>query len=299
MKTALHSVSYAGVWIGQVTLSLEEFIAKSASLGYDAVMLVAKRPHASLLDMDSSRRQKIRYLLDKYGLNLACIAGYTDFCAEADSPGIPLREMQIVYVSELAKMAKDLGGNLVRIFTGFERANLSYDQQWEWCISSIKQCAIRAAEYDVIVGVQNHHDIAAEYQSMLDLLQEINEPNCKAMFDAWSPALHGTDIVEAVKRLSNYIVHTTVADYIKRPRFKYVSRYVNYERQVDVIRAVPMGKGFIDYKAFFDALKSIGFDGYVGYEMCSMLEGGGSEANLDRCASEFIKYMKDYEKRNF
>ncbi len=295
MRTALHSVSYAGVWTGQVTLSLEKFIAKAASLGYDAVMLVAKRPHASLLDMNASRRQEIRNLLDKYRLKLACIAGYTDFCAEADSPGIPLREMQILYVSELARMAKDLGGNLVRIFTGFERTNLSYDQQWEWCVQSIKECAIRAAEFDTTVGVQNHHDIAAEYQSMLDLLQEINEPNCKAMFDAWSPALHGTDIVDAIRKLSNYIVHTTVADYVRRPRFKYIPKYVNYERQVDVIRAVPMGKGFIDYKAFFDALKEVGFNGYVGYEMCSLLEGGGSEDNLDRCASQFIKYMKDYE----
>jgi sugar phosphate isomerase/epimerase len=292
MKTALHSVSYAGVWLGQITIPLEKFIQKSASLGYDAIMLVAKRPHASLLDMTSKKLAEIRDLIEKNNLKLACMAGYTDFCVELDSPGIPLREMQIIYVTELARLAKDLGGNLVRIFTGFERENASYDQQWEWCVKSIKECAQRASEFDVIIGVQNHHDIAAEYQSMYDLLVDIDEPNCKAMFDAWSPALHDTDLVTAVKKLAPFIVHTTIADYVKRPRFKYVPKYINYERQIDAIRAVPMGKGFIDYKGFLRALKEVGYNGYVGYEMCSMLEGGGSEENLDRCAKAFVDYMK-------
>ncbi|HGJ66394.1 TPA: sugar phosphate isomerase/epimerase [bacterium] len=292
MKTALHSVSYAGVWLGQITIPLEKFIQKSASLGYDAIMLVAKRPHVSLLDMTSKKLTEIRDLIEKNNLKLACMAGYTDFCVELDSPGIPLREMQIIYVTELARLAKDLGGNLVRIFTGFERENASYDQQWEWCVKSIKECAQRASEFDVIIGVQNHHDIAAEYQSMYDLLVDIDEPNCKAMFDAWSPALHDTDLVTAVKKLAPFIVHTTIADYVKRPRFKYVPKYINYERQIDAIRAVPMGKGFIDYKGFLRALKEVGYNGYVGYEMCSMLEGGGSEENLDRCAKAFVDYMK-------
>jgi sugar phosphate isomerase/epimerase len=292
MKTALHSISYAGVWLGQITISLEKFIQKSASLGYDAIMLVAKRPHASLLDMNPEKRAEVRELIEKNNLKLACMAGYTDFCVELDSPGIPLREMQIIYVTELAQLAKDLGGNLVRIFTGFERENASYDQQWEWCVKSIKECAQRASEFDVIIGLQNHHDIAAEYQSMYDLLVDIDEPNCKAMFDAWSPALHDTDLVTAVKKLAPFIVHTTIADYVKRPRFKYVPKYINYERQIDAIRAVPMGKGFIDYKGFLRALKEVGYNGYVGYEMCSMLEGGGSEENLDRCAKAFVDYMK-------
>ena len=294
MKIALHSVSYAGVWTGQVTRTLEEFITKAKSLGYDGVMLVAKRPHASLLDMTPSRRILIRELLEKQDLKLACMAGYTDFCSELDTPGIPVREMQILYVAELAKLAKDLGGDLVRIFTGFERQNASYDQQWDWCVKSIKECAKRASEFGVTVGVQNHHDIGAEYQSLYDMLVDIDEPNCKAMFDAWAPALHDVDIVSAVKKLAPFIVHTTVADYVIRQRFKYVPKYVNYERQMPAVRAVHIGKGFIDYKAFLNTLKEVGFDGYVGYEMCSMLEGGGSEQNLDRCARIFVEYMEQF-----
>ena len=45
----LHSVSYSGSW-GQPALTVEQFLDKAADLGYDGVMLMAKRPHLSLLD---------------------------------------------------------------------------------------------------------------------------------------------------------------------------------------------------------------------------------------------------------
>ena len=126
---------------------------------------------------------------------------------------------------------------------------------------------------------------------MADLLEEIAEPNCKAMFDAWAPALHGMDLEAAVRTMAPYIVHTTVADYVRRPRFRYQPQLVNYTRETDAVRAVPMGEGFIDYAGFFRALKEVGYCGYVAYEMCSPLRGGGGEENLDRCARQFLQYM--------
>ena len=45
----LHSVSYSGSW-GQHFLSVEQFLDKAADLGFDGVMLMAKRPHLSVLD---------------------------------------------------------------------------------------------------------------------------------------------------------------------------------------------------------------------------------------------------------
>src|SRR5262249_18597181 len=110
------------------------------------------------------------------------------------------------------------------------------------------------------------------------------------MFDAWAPALQGTDLVAAVKKLAPYIVHTTVADYVRRPRFRYQPALVNYVPDTDAVRAVPLGEGFIDYRAFFKALHEAGFGGHVAYEMCSPLRGGGSEENLDRCARKFLDY---------
>jgi len=290
-KNVLHSVSYAGVWPGQARLTLDAFLEKTAALGFDGVMLMAKRPHLALLDFDTAARKRLRDRLAQLNLELVCVAGYTDFCLGSDRPEIPAREMQIFYVTELARFARDLNCNLIRVFTGYGHTGVSLDQSWGWCVDSLRECARRAAEFDVTIGVQNHHDTAAHFESLFDLLEDIAEPNCRAMFDAWSPALHGSDLAAAVRKMAPHIVHTTVADYVRRPRFSYAPQLVNYVREPDAIRAVPMGEGFIDYRSFFAALKTVGYAGAVAYEMCSPLRGGGSEANLDRCAKKFLDYM--------
>src|SRR3989304_830247 len=127
MRLALHSVSYAGVWPGQVTLPPEAVLDKAARFGYEGVVLMAKRPHLSVLDADREARRRLRGALADRGLKLAALAGYTDFCAGHDRPEVPLREMQILYVTELAKLAADLGGSLVRIFSGFEKPGIPYE----------------------------------------------------------------------------------------------------------------------------------------------------------------------------
>ena len=294
MKLALHSVSYAGLWRGQKYLPLADFIEKAASLGYDGVEIMAKRPHASLLDMDDGARKRIRERLEKTRLECACIAGYTDFTAGMISGMMPVGEMQIAYVSGLAELARDLGCSLVRVFTGYEREGAGYWAQWDNCVKAVRECAKRAADYGVTIGIQNHHDIGVDPRSMREFIREVSEPNCKAMFDAWAPGFCGDDLREAVRLMSDVLVYTTAADYARLPRYKYAPDYVSYERQQDLLIAVPMGEGFVDYNAFFAALKDCGYDGYVAYEMCSEFRGGGAEENLDMYARRFVEYMRKY-----
>ena len=291
-KLALHSVSYAGVWAGQACLPSDQFIPRAARLGFDAVMLMAKRPHLSLLDMTSAARARLKNLADDNGVRIAVIAGYNDFAAGADVPDVPLREMQVYYIGELARLAADLGCPLVRVFTSFERETIPHAITWNQTVLCLREAARRAADFGVTLGVQNHHDLAVHPDSLADLLSEIAEPNCKACFDAWAVALQGGDLTQAVERMARWLVHTTVADYVRRPRFSYVPQLVNYVRETDAIRAVPMGEGFIDYRSFFGALKEAGYQGHIAYEMCSPLRGGGGEANLDRCAKQFLEYMR-------
>lgn len=289
----LHSVSYSGSW-GQHFLSVEDFVERAADLGFDGVMLAAKRPHLSVLDWGTDRRRALRERIEKRGLRHVCIAGYTNFTADLDHADIPQREFQVRHVAELAETARDLGGSLVRVFTGYEHPSATPHAQWKIVVESLRECAQRAAEFNVTIGVQNHHDVACGFESLDDLLAEVNEPNCRAMFDAWSPALHGADIVEAARRLAPRTVHTTIANYQLRPRYRYVPSLVNYETLTPTVQAVPMDEGFIDYAGFLATLEAGGFRGTVAYEMCSPLRGGGSADNLDAYARKFLEFMRTY-----
>lgn len=293
MKTALFSVSYAGLW-GQARLEVPAFLDRAKTLGYQGVMLMGKRPHISILELGESQRAILKHKLEETGLALSAIAAYTNFTAGQESLEVPLVEMQVRYVEELARLAADLGGNLVRVFTGYELPGQPPGPLWNRCVEALRWCADTVKPYGITLGIQNHHDLGLHTDALLEFLNDIARPNVRLMFDAWSPALRGEDLYVAAKKAAPFTAATTCADYIRLPRYAYVPDLVNYRRlEPDLVRAVPMGEGFIDYRAFFRGLKDGGFDGWVNYEMCSPLRGGGTEQNLNACAQRFLTFLQE------
>ena len=99
VKTCLHSVSYAGVWRGQARLSVDDFLVKAKEFGYDGVMLVAKRPHVSPFDYDETARKRLKARIEELGLELVCLAGYTDFTAGSDSTGTVFQPVTVELIT--------------------------------------------------------------------------------------------------------------------------------------------------------------------------------------------------------
>ncbi|MBI4910155.1 MAG: sugar phosphate isomerase/epimerase [Acidobacteria bacterium] len=286
----LHSVSYAGLW-GQAYLSVDDFVAKAAVLGYDGVMLMAKRPHLSVLDYGPQERAALRALLEKHNLRHSVIAGYNNLTADMEHGEVPHREIQTLYITELARLARDIGAASVRIFSGYDNPSSDHSRQWRLIVDTLRECASRAEDLGIVLGVQNHHDVAVGHESMHDLIRAVDHPNCRAMFDAWAPALQGDDVGSAGARMGGYAIHTTIADYQLRPRYRYNAALVNYEKQTPFVQAVPMGQGFIDYRSFLAGMRASGFSGTIAYEMCSPLHDGGEMKTLDEYARRFLEWI--------
>jgi len=193
----------------------------------------------------------------------------------------------------ICQVAAQVGAKVVRIFTAYEIDGQDLQAQWKRCVSAIREMCDRAAAHGVTIAIQNHHDIALHTEALLELLTDIDRPNCKLGFDAWSPALRGESLYDSARLAAPHTIITTNADYLKVPRYRHHPDLVNYERQaVDWVRAVPFGTGFIDYAAFFNGLRDGGFDGTAVFEMCSPLRGGGSRQNLDACATTYLRWMQ-------
>jgi len=294
MKLSLFTVSFAGLW-GQDRLPLAEAIDKAAELGFDGVEVMGKRPHLSPLDfsLDDCRRLKER--LDERGLALSAVAAYTNFTGGMESAEVPFGEMQVAYVAELARRAKAMGGDLVRIFASYEREDAPFHVQWDRSVRGIRECCDRAAEHGVTVGVQNHHDIGVATRTLAELLRQVDRPNVVPMYDCWSVHLRGEDVAAGARQMAPKMRFTTAADYVVLPRSRHRAGLVNYEpRQPPAAFAAAMGEGDLPYKAFFDALVGAGFDGWVSYEMCSPLRDGGALETLERYARRFLEYMKPW-----
>jgi sugar phosphate isomerase/epimerase len=299
MTPALFSVSYAGFW-GQHRLDLPAFFRKAAALGYPAVEIAGKRPHLSVLDHPTDEMvEHLREAARAAGVEVATIAGYTDFTAGRHAAEVPFVEMQLAYVAGLARLGRALGAKIVRVFSGYSPEARHFQADWDRCVTALRESAGLAADHGLVLGLQNHHDVGVGVDSFVELLDEVDHPNLRAMFDPWAPALHGDDLFEAARRLAPRMVQTTLADYVRLPRWTYRPELVNYERHdPPAVRAVPLGEGFVDLEAFFAGLHEGGFDGYVAYEMCSPVRGGGSEANLDRTAAASLGKMRSLTARH-
>ncbi len=293
MRIAIHSVSYGGVWPGQVTLPIEQVIRKAGELGFDGILLMAKRPHGSILDLGQKRIAELRGELERAGIEVACVAGYTDIGAGWDFPDNPCAEKEVAYISRCAEIAADLGAGVVRVFTAFEREGDPRAQLHSRVVSVLRESAERSAPLGVTIGVQNHHDHAVHHLALRDLLAEVDRPNCRACFDAWAAAIHGDDLAEAARAMAPYTTFTTVADYQVRKRFRYHPRLVSYSEEQPYLQMVPLGEGFIDYGAFLGGLRAGGYDGWVGFEMCAPFVGGGSEAALDAVARKSLARLRE------
>jgi sugar phosphate isomerase/epimerase len=292
MTPALFSVSYAGFW-GQSCLPLFQFIDKARELGYPAVMLMGKRPHLAPLDYMPEQAAAIKEHLERRRVACPVVGAYTDFAC-AGAAEVPYLEMQVAYVAALAGLARAVGATIVRVFTGYEAAGLPPATVWSRVVTGLQECCDRAAAEGVTIAIQNHHDLAVHSDALLELLGDVDRPNCKLGFDAWSLWLRGEDLFEAARRMAPYAACTTNADYVRLPRFRYRAELVNYVAEPAMVRAVPFGEGAIDYAAFFAGLREGGFDGPATYEMCSPLRGGGSLANLDRYATRYLAWMKTH-----
>lgn len=289
-NTCLFSVGYAGFW-GQYALSTEAFIAKAGALGYDSVMLMGKRPHLSPLDADPERIGILRTALAAAGVRCRAIGAYTDF-SQTGAAEVPTIEQQILSVGELARIAAVLGEcPIVRIFTTYDRGGLGL--AWDRVAQAVRECCDRAAVHGAVIAIQNHHDLAVHTDALVEFLHTVGRKNCRLGFDAWSPALRGEDLYGAARKAAPYTVLTANADYIRLPAFTYDPARIGYSAAGDLLRAVPFGEGFVDWRAYWRGLQDGGFVGIRAYEMCSPLRGGGGEENLDRCARAFLAYMAD------
>jgi len=293
MKCSLFTVSFAGLW-GQHRLTLEESIDRTADLGYAGIEIMAKRPHLSPLDYSLRDCARLRKQLDKRGLTVAALAAYTNFTGGLESAEVPWNEFQAAYIEALAERAAILGGEkLIRVFSSYERDDMTFFAQWQRTVDALRECCDRAARHGVTIGLQNHHDIGVATKTLMEIVRQVERPNLIPMLDCWTVHLRGEPMVDSVKAAVARMRFTTVADYVVLPRSRYLGEYVNYvEQKPAAVLAVPMGEGDLDYSTFFRALEKGGFDGWVSFEMCSPVRGGGALANLEHYARAFVAYMK-------
>ena len=277
MKISLYTISLNGGYYDGPAVGLLEIFSKAKAWGYDGIEIEAKRPHGSPLDLDDAARKDIRQAAEDTGLEISCIASYNDF----SSPVEEHRENELLMVREQIRLAADLGSPLVRVFSfwsGVTRRDgrITYDiarhnvtsrfpgttplEQWRFVRECLAEAAKMAEDAGVVLALQNHKPIIDSYRHTLDFIAEVDSPALKACLD--SPLLNEHTQAyyrQALEATGDLMVYT-----------HFGGRFAQGD-DGGIVRAPTSGHHYrADDATFFRLAKEIaGFDGHIGYELCS------------------------------
>jgi sugar phosphate isomerase/epimerase len=281
MKTGLYSITYLGVWYRGRALTIEQLIDRASQYGYSGIEIDGKRPHGNPLDLPTARCRELRRKADDAGVEIYAVAANNDF----SSPIPEHRESQLAYLHELIRMTADLGAPVLRVFAAWPGITLGPDsgrydvarriwtvahedvpreQVWEWCRTGLGEAAGWAGDHGVTLALQNHPPVTENPADMLRMIREVDSPFLKACLDA--PLARKQDVgdmrrivqeVGALQVLSHF-----GGEYVERP-------------DGSVAGCVRQADGSLTpedfYADFLRGLLDIGYQGYIGYELCHPL----------------------------
>jgi len=276
MKVGLYSITYLGLWYDGKGLPLEELFTQAKSYGYDGVEIDGKRPHGNPLDMPSARCGELRRIARDAGIEIYAVAANNDF----SSPIPEHRECQLAYLRDLIRMTADLGAKVVRVFAAWPGVTITHSPRggaykfsndiWQYthkyCVDEeafawVRQClaesARHAGEHGVTLALQNHPPVTHGYKDVLRLVREVASSHLKVCLDAPLLAqvekLSADRIVEVAREVGPLQVLS-----------HFGGEYLREEEDGSV-------QGPSYYLPFARAMREIGYQGYIGYELCHPL----------------------------
>ncbi|MFH1718445.1 MAG: sugar phosphate isomerase/epimerase family protein [Planctomycetota bacterium] len=270
MKVGLYSITFLGVWYRGEALTLEDVIKRARKYGYEGIEIDGKRPHGNPLDWPAKRCIELRSVADGEGIEIHGVAANNDF----SSPIPEYRECQVAYVKELIRMTSDLGAKTLRLFLAwpgvtkhpqlaqyviardiwkYTHDRFKDEETWAWCREGMAECARYAEDAGVILALQNHAPVIRDYQDVLRMVKEVNSPNLKVSLDV---PIMADKSPENIQRAAKAVGDLQVLSHFGG----------EYERDKD-----GKVKGAEFYKPFIQAMREIGYSGYLSYELCHPL----------------------------
>ena len=282
MKLGLYSITYLGVWYRGRALTIEELIDRAREYGYEGVEIDGKRPHGNPLDLPRRRCQELQLKARDAGIEIYAVAANNDF----SSPVPEYRESQLLYVRDLIRMTADLGVKTLRMFAAWPGVTITPEEgarytkarqiwreahsdtpperTWEWCREGLAEAARLAGDAGVMLALQNHAPVTNSPADMLRMIRDVGSPHLMACLDAPLAARQGvTSMQEAAREVAGLQVLSHYGGEYEQSADGSVLGFV---RNPD--ETLTPEDYYLDFAL---GMQEIGYDGYLGYELCHPL----------------------------
>lgn len=249
MKLAFNTWVYSSFPVWVPAYPIDEVIKRLAKIGYDGIEIGAASPVAYPEDLDKAERQRILGLLKANKIAIASVLpapgggpGYN-----AASPIDTERKRSVQYYKDCVDLAYDLGAKVVLYVCGWQIFGVSTQQAWNWSRESLTEIAKYALPKGVMLAVEptpTDSNLVETADDAIRLMEEVNMTNVKLMFDTYHVFYRNEILTDYVYKMRKDLIHVHMSD----------------------VNRLPPGS-VNDFRLFIDALKEIGYDGYLSMEI--------------------------------
>ncbi len=279
----------------------EEAINIIGSLGFEGIELIAN----SRRDVDEywtdATIDRIRKQLDRNHLTLNQFPFFQPVVEGLTSRDAEERKVSLDYFERGCQIAKKLGAPMVNIVAPWARElstpattylpryfmddpkpgekfhidiapGYDFDELWALFVQTMKACLERAKGLGMKFSIENHtHTMMPVTDSFFRLWDSIRDPALGCNLDCGWAMNQREYPPTAIHKLNKHLMNLHVRD-INATMREYV----------------PIGEGVMDLKAIAEAVKSIGFTGFLSLEQ----DGGGE--HMKEICRRYIAVMKEY-----
>jgi sugar phosphate isomerase/epimerase len=278
----------------------EEAIDIIGSLGFEGIELIANSRKDvdeywtdSTIDRIKKQVERNRLVVNQFPFFQPVVEGLTSTKPEE-------RNLSLDYFEKGCRIAKKLGAPMVNIVAPWARELTStsaylpryfmgdgrpgekfhidiapgydFDKLWSQFTETIKDCLARAKSLGLRFSIENHtHTMMPVTDSFLRLWDSVRDAALGFNLDCgWAMNQREYPPV-AIHKANKHLMNLHLRDIDARMR-----------------EYVPIGDGVMDFKAIVDAVKAIGFKGFLS------LEQDGAANEMKEVCQRYISLMKEY-----
>lgn len=256
--------------IGVITdcfkLPLDESIKLAGKLDFDGIQIYATTGEFSPEVLTTERKSEVRSLLMENHLEISALCGDMGgygFQIESDNAE------RIQKTKRIIDLAEEFEVRVITTHIGVIPENKD-NPRYSVMLDAMCKCGEYAADKKITLAIETGPEKAS---TLLSFLQDTNGGIGVNLDPANFVMVTGQDPVEAVQVLGKYIVHTHAKDGVM---LKQTDPEIIYDcfakggiealNVADYFLETPLGDGDVDYAKYINALRGIGYDGYLTIE---------------------------------
>ncbi len=280
---------YYSYWEKEWDVDVMYYVKKVAGLGFDVVEIAA----AGLMQLNDDQMAELKKFSEDTGVEYStCIGLPREY--NAASPYESTRQKGIAYMKSIMDAMVKIGSKVIVGIT-FAYWPVDYTlpmdkkQDWAQAVKSVRELADYAAKYDITftLEVVNRFEqyLFNDAAECIEFIKEVGRPNVKQHLDSFHMNIEEDSITDALRASKGYVGHYHIGE----PN-----------------RKAPKEGSRMDWPAQAQALKDIGYDGYVVMEPFVMpggkvgadikvwrdLSDNADTAKLDEEIKKSLAYIK-------